>query len=197
MTYDESDCNPSCNLHFFFFFFRKIRYTRCPQQTLQLTQRMTTFFMFRTIFSWTTTYTHLFSVVYHYYWILMLFLCRSIWEISVLTNMVSRYLVTTLMFIKSPRTMFSSERRTEVLAFHAPLAGFVLFIAYGVDRSFVRPARGLLFDVPLIPWCNNYGLRQFSFCALCFRGKFWLIASSHVHEVNCNWFVNFYLYMFK
>ena len=67
-----------------------------------------------------------------------------------LTNMVSRYLVATLMFIKSPRTTFSCERRAKVLTFQAPLAGFVLFIAYGVDQSFVRPARGPLFNLPKI-----------------------------------------------
>ena len=67
-----------------------------------------------------------------------------------LTNMVSRYLVATLMFIKSPRTMFSRERRTEVLAFHAPLVGFVLFIAYGVDQSFFdRPPYLLWFGCVL------------------------------------------------
>ena len=161
-------------------------------------ERITTFSMFRTTFSWTTTYPHLFSVVYHYYWILMLFLCRSIGEISVLTNMESRYLVATLMFIKSPRTTFSCERRTEVLAFHAPVAGFVLFIAYGVDQSFVRPARGPLFTVSRsFRDVTNMSFGDFLACALCFRGKFWLIALSHVREVNFNWFVNFYLYMFK
>ena len=154
--------------------------------------------MFRTIFSWTTTYPYLFSVVYHYYWILMLFLCWSIGDISVLTNMVSRYLVATLMFIKSPRTTFSRERRTEVLTFHAPLAGFVLFTAYGIDQSFVWPARGPLFKVSRsFRDVTNTSFGDFLSCALCVRGKFWLIALSHVREVNFNWFVNFCLYMFK
>ena len=180
------------------FFSNKVCYTRRPQQTLQLIEWMTTFSMFRTIFSWTTTYTHLFSVVYHYHRILMLFLCRSIGEISVLTNMVSPYLVAMLMFIISPRTTFSCERRTEVLAFHAPLAGFVLFIAYGVDQSFVWPARVRLFTVSgSLHHVTTPGFGDFLSCALCFRGKFWFTALSHVHELIFYWFVNFYLYMFK
>ena len=94
-------------------------------------EQMRTFSMFRTIFSWITTYTALFSAVYHYYWILMLFLCQSVGQILVPTTLVSHWLVATLMFIKSPRTTFFRERRTEVLAFHAQLARFVIFIAYG------------------------------------------------------------------
>ena len=86
-----------------------------------------------------------------------------------LTNMESRYLVATLMFIKSPRTTFSCE----VLAFHAPVAGFVLFIAYGVDQSFVRPARGPLFTVSRsFRDVTNMSFGDFLACALCFRGKF-------------------------
>ena len=75
--------SPIVNAHVIYmsFFSGKICNTQCSQQTLQLMEQMTTFTMFKTIFSWTTTYTHLFSAVYHCYWILMLFLCQSVGQI--------------------------------------------------------------------------------------------------------------------